>query len=84
MSFVCTQFKCQTFIWPIDRTLSGTTTLGKSGPDCDGNKGVLCVPQNSSITGASPSDCLVSYPGNSLQGVLPLCRDAVCDWAYTD
>ena len=24
--FVCIQFKCQTSIWPIDRTLSGVTT----------------------------------------------------------
>ena len=42
----------------------------------DGNEGVLCLPQSSSITGTSPSDCLVSYPGHSL-GVLPLCRLAV-------
>ena len=27
--------------------------------------------------GASPSDCLVSYPGHSLRMVWPLCRDAV-------
>ena len=26
--------------------------------------GVLCISQNSSITQASPSDCLVSYPGH--------------------
>ena len=25
-----------------------------------------CIPQSSSITGASPSDCLVSYPGHVL------------------
>ena len=42
-------------IWPIDRTLLGDTT--GSG----GNKGVLCIPQSSSINGTSPSDCLVSY-----------------------
>ena len=47
-------------------TLSGTTTLGLSGPWSDGNKGVLHIPQSSSITGASPSDCLVSYPERSL------------------
>ena len=39
---------------------------------------VLRIPQISSITGTSPADCLVSYPGHSLGGgVLPLCRDAV-------
>ena len=39
---------------------------------------VLCIPQNSSITGISPSDCLVSYPRHSLGWILPLCRGAVC------
>ena len=37
-------------------------------PGSDGNKGVLHIPQNSNITEASPSDCLVSYPGHSLGG----------------
>ena len=27
---------------------------------------VLCIPQSSSIAGASPPDCLVSYPGHLL------------------
>ena len=40
-------------IWPIDRTLSGATTLGQSGPGSDGNKAVLRIPQSSSITGTS-------------------------------
>ena len=31
-------------IWPIDRTLSGTTTLGQSGLGSDGNEGVLHIP----------------------------------------
>ena len=34
----------------------------------DVNKGVLCIPQSSSITGAFPSDCLMSYP-EDLSGV---------------
>ena len=46
-------------------TLSGATTPGQSGPGSHGNDGVLCIPQSSSITGVSPSDCLVSYPGHS-------------------
>ena len=54
-------------IWPIDKTLSGATTPGQSGPGSDGNKGVHCIPQSSSITEASPSDCLVSYPGYLLE-----------------
>ena len=64
-------------ISPIDRTLSGTTTPGQRGPGSNGNEGVLHISQSSNITGASPSDCLESYPGHSLGGVLTLCRDAV-------
>ena len=71
---ISTQFS---FIWPIDRTLLGATTLGQSGPECNGNQGILHIPQSSSSTGTSPSDCLVSYPGYFRGGVLPLCRDAV-------
>ena len=48
----------------IYRTLSGATSLGQSGLGTDGNEGVLCIPQSSSIIGAPPSDCLVSYPGH--------------------
>ena len=44
-------------IWPIDRTLSGATTLGKSWPGSDGNEGILHIPQSSGITGVSPSVC---------------------------
>ena len=64
-------------ILPTDRTLSGAATLGQSGPGRDANDGVLHIPQSSSITGTSPSDCLVSNTGHSLKGVLPLCIDAV-------
>ena len=47
-------------------THSGATALSQSGPGSDGNEGVLHIPQSSSIIGAS--DCLVSYPGQSLVG----------------
>ena len=57
--------------------LSGATTLGQSGPGSDGTEGVLRIPQSSSITGTSPSNCLVSYTVYSLWGILPLCRGAV-------
>ena len=60
---VITQFSS---IWPIDRTLSGVTTTGQNGAEGDGNEWVHCIPQSSSISGVSPSDCLVSYPGHSL------------------
>ena len=54
------------FIWPIDRTPFFATTLGQSGPGNDGNEGILYIPKSSCITEALPSDCLVSYPGHSL------------------
>ena len=61
----------------IDRTLTGATSPGQSGPGSDGNEGVLHITQSSSIIGTSPSDCSVSYPGQSWEGVLPLCGEAV-------
>ena len=51
------------------------------------NEGVLRIPQSSSITGISPSDCLVSYSGHlwresylsaEMQSVYPT---APADWA---
>ena len=53
-------------IWPIDRTLSGATTPDECGPSSNDNEGVFRIPQTFCITGVSPSDCLVSYPGHSL------------------
>ena len=41
-------------IWPIDKTLSGATTPGQNWPGSNGNKGVLRIPQSSSITTTSP------------------------------
>ena len=58
-------------IWPIDRTLSCATTSDKSGPGGDVNEGVIHIPQSSSITGTSPSDCLMSYTAHSLWGPYP-------------
>ena len=59
-------FKCQSSIWPIDRTLSSATTLDQSGPVSDGNEGILHIPQSSSITGALAWDGLMSYSGEWL------------------
>ena len=66
-------------IQPINRALSGATILGQSGSGSNSKEGVLHIPQSSSITGTSPSDCLVSYPGPTRWGggVLPLCSGAV-------
>ena len=52
-------------ISPIDRTLSGAATPEKSEPRSNGKEEVLYIPQSSTITGASPSDCLVSYSEHS-------------------
>ena len=57
--------------------LSGTTTLRQSGPGSNGNEGVLHIPQSPSITGTSPSDCLVSYQDTHVGGLTPLLR---CSW----
>ena len=40
----------------MDWTLPGVTTVGYSGRESDGNEGILCISQSSSIIGASPSD----------------------------
>ena len=61
-------------VWPINRTLSGATTPGHSWSGSDGNEAVLCIPQSSSITGASSSDCLMSYPGHCGGGLTRLQR----------
>ena len=53
------------FIRFIDRTLSGATTPGQSGPGSNDNKRVFHIPQISKA-GASPLDCLMSHSGHSL------------------
>ena len=52
-------------IWRIDRTLSDATIPGQSRPGSDGTEEVLLILQTSSTAEASPSNCLVSYPGHS-------------------
>ena len=47
--------------------LSGATTSGLNGRCSKDNEGVLCIAQSFGITGASPSDCLLSCPGDSLR-----------------
>ena len=70
-------------IWPIDRTLSGATTPRQGGPESDGNEEVLRISKSSSITEASPSDCLVSYPGHLLAGVEDLAPSAEKQLVYS-
>ena len=59
-------------IQPLDRALSGATIPGQSGPGSNSNEGMLCIPLSPRITGTSPSECFVSYPGHSLWGFTPL------------
>ena len=58
-------------IWLIDRTLSDATTLGQSELGSDSNEEVLHITQSSSITGTSPSDCLLSYQDTQWEGAYP-------------
>ena len=74
LQFSISMFNIKTVLFEIIQF--SISTQFSSG--CDGNEGVLRIPQNSSIIGTSPSDCLVSYLGHSWGEVLPLCRDAVC------
>ena len=67
-------------IQPNDRALSSTTIPSQSGPGSNGNEEMLCIPQSSSITETSSSDCLVSYPGNSLGRAL-VYSTAPAKWA---
>ena len=68
--------------------LKSATTPGQSGSGSDGNKGALIISQSPCITGASPSDCLMSYPGHSLGESYPsaemqsLYSATPADWAY--
>ena len=69
------------FFLHIYSTLSGATTPGHSGLWSDGNIGTLPIPQSFNITGASPSDCLLSYPGHSLRQSNPSSEMQSVDWA---
>ena len=53
--------------WPIDGNIESTTTLGLSGPGSDSNDEVFYCPEIS-WSGVSPSDCLVSYLGDTFGG----------------
>ena len=63
-------------ILSIRRILLSATTPSQSGYEGNCNEGVFNIFE-SSKTGVSKSDGLVSYLGNSFGGVLLLCRDTV-------
>ena len=64
-------------IWPIEGTLTGTTTLDQSEPGNNGNEEVLHIPQNFR-TEASPIRWFSLMPRTLIgRGVLSFCRDVV-------
>ena len=67
-----TQFEWQTVLFD-----PGAIFPGQSGPESDGNEGVLHIPQSASDIEAPSLDCLVSYPEHLLGESYPFCRDAV-------
>ena len=81
-----TQFS---FIRPVDKTLSGAKTPDLNGPKSDGSKGIFCIPESYSITGASLSDRLASYLGRLLGESFPTAETqsvystATADWTIT-
>ena len=74
-------------ICAIDRIQPGAITPDQSGLEDNDNKWGLCIPQSSSIIGASPWYCLVSYPGHTLGESYPSAEmhlvnsAAPADWA---
>ena len=74
------------FILPTDRNLSGATTPDHNELFSDGIEEVLDIPQSSSITGASLSNCLASYPEHLWGGSYPTAKKqsvnstAPADW----
>ena len=54
--------------WPIDRTLSGATIPGQSGPGSDGIEELLRIPPKLQHWKLIIKSFIVSYPGHSLRG----------------
>ena len=76
----------------LDRTLSGASTPGQSGPGSDGNEGVFHIPQSSNITGASHqvvnviSRILIgrgSYTSAEMQSVYSSIKEALVSYLIT-
>ena len=71
----------------MGRTLSSPITTNHSGPGSDRSEGVPRIPQSSNLTGASPSDCLMSDRGHPLgefypsADILTVYSTAPTDWA---
>ena len=72
---ISTQFSS---IWLINKTISGSYSPGQKEPGTSCYKGVPRIPPNSSNTGASASDYLVSCLGHSWGNLTPLQRRSRC------
>ena len=77
LTFVYTQFKYEQF-YLTNMTQLGAITPGQSRPGSDGSEAVLHITQISNITGAAPSDCLVSYKRYLLESLNNLQRCSHC------
>ena len=70
--------------------ISGATTPSQSRPLNDVNEEVLRIPQRFSMTGGSPSNCLLSYLGHSFAGSYLIAEmqsvdsTATATWAYNE
>ena len=63
-------------VWPIDRTLSGTTILAQSGPESNGNEDVFRIPKALALL--EPHHQWVNFISWTLVvGVLPFRREPV-------
>ena len=70
--FQTIQFNTNTLfrsIWPMDRTPSGATNLGQSGPKSNGNEGARLEPHHQNVLCNIKDTCWV--------GVLLLCIESV-------
>ena len=57
-------------IWPIEETLTGTTTLNQNGHGSNGNEGEFHIWQSSRI-GASPSGTVLYHTQDTRWGGMP-------------
>ena len=55
-------------IWPIDETLTGTSTLSQSGPESNDKEGLSLLPQRSKTRAFTIRCNLVSYQKHLLGG----------------
>ena len=65
------------FIWPLDRILSGATTTNRRGPENNSNEKERPILQSSNIIAAPPSDFLCQCQDTRWRSLNPRQR---CSW----